>query len=64
MTDEPLIQKKHCFNCRAEKEVVIRRVGDAELHRCVTCGLWIRCPKCMHIQSVEGHKCVTGEIPV
>lgn len=60
----PQIEKYHCFNCRADKAVIVRPVGPVNFHKCVDCGLWIRCPKCMHIRAVEDHRCPEQEASV
>lgn len=60
----PDIEKRHCFNCRAEKEVRVKMVGASYFRQCTECGLWIRCPKCMHIQAVEGHNCPERTVAV
>jgi hypothetical protein len=60
---EPVLEHAHCFNCRGERQVTTRYVGDAVLYKCTQCGLWIRCPDCMHIRAVE-HSCPTELIEV
>jgi hypothetical protein len=54
----PAVPEKHyCFNCRGERTVRTRPVGPFDFHQCTSCGLWIRCPKCMHIRTVVDHQC-------
>jgi hypothetical protein len=50
-------EKHYCFNCRAQRTVRARPVGPFDFHQCIECGLWIRCPKCMHIRAVVDHQC-------
>lgn len=61
---EPVLEHAHCFNCRGERQITTRLSGNAVLYKCNECGLWIRCPSCMHIQAVE-HSCPTKltEVP-
>lgn len=53
--DAPLTHA-HCYNCREDREITTRFVGNDPMYRCTVCGLWIRCMRCMQIRAVT-HNC-------
>lgn len=59
----PIPEYAHCHHCRGLRNVRPQLMGDKTLLKCKTCGLWIRCPHCMHTMTID-HDCPATKIEI
>lgn len=55
--------KGHCRDCRTDRHIYLRPVGDFLIWKCYECGMWIHCVECGGTK-VHGHNCPSREITV